>query len=269
MIFTVERDGRILNLTVRPELNREAGYATIGVYVWLEPIVFDLQPGSAADSAGLMPGDRIISADGRDIPHQTALYAVLSEAAGRAIDLEIRREGSSRQLVLDTALMGDGGILGVTFPYVTGRSENVGLFRAAGRGMAQTIGTFGDILRGLRMLFMGISLQNAVTGPAGIIMRTGEVIQSSFSQGFGPGMLWTFRFLAFISISLAFMNLLPIPVMDGGQIILHSVEIIQRHPVRPGSVYRYQIVGTIIVVFILVAASAGDVMRAFSGSGGG
>ncbi len=269
LTFLVDRDGRRRELTIVPRLDKDAGYATIGVYVWLEPVIYELEKGSAAEQAGLMIGDRIEAVNGRKINHQSDFYAAIDSPETSVLEIKVRRNGSTRMVNLDTRRLEVNGFTGITFPYKTGRSENLNLFQAIGRGAVRTADTFGDILRGLRMLFMGISLQNAVTGPAGIVFHTGEVIQSSFSMGFGPGMLWTFRFLAFISVSLAFMNLLPIPVMDGGQILLFFVEIVQRHPVRPGSVYRYQFVGTIIVLLIFVAASAGDIMRFVSHINGG
>jgi regulator of sigma E protease len=87
------------------------------------------------------------------------------------------------------------------------------------------------------------------------------VVVKGFSHGFGPGMLWSFEIMALISVSLALLNLLPIPVLDGGQTLLFLTEIIRGKPTNPRSVYRYQIVGTIIVLIIFIGATMNDFMH--------
>jgi len=73
--------------------------------------------------------------------------------------------------------------------------------------------------------------------------------------------LWSFELMSLISVSLAFLNLLPIPVLDGGQILLFLLEILRRRPASPRSVYRYQFVGTIIVFIIAITATTGDILH--------
>lgn len=111
------------------------------------------------------------------------------------------------------------------------------------------------------MLFLGTKPQNVVSGPIRLISDTGAIVAEGFRGGFGPGMLWTFELLAIISISLAFLNLLPIPVLDGGQIILFIFELLQHKPIGPKTIYRYQVIGTIIVLFIAMAAIVNDIIQ--------
>ena len=134
------------------------------------------------------------------------------------------------------------------------------LFQSLARGVTETRDTLVSTLNGLRMLFRGIRIQNAVSGPIRLISDTGSVVAEGFKTGFGPGMLWSFELMALISVSLAFLNLLPIPVLDGGQILLFLVEGIRNRPMNPRSVYRYQFAGTIIVLIIAIAATTGDLL---------
>ena len=262
--FVVERRGRGVELTVIPELDRESGTARIGVSNWVDPVIQDVIPDSAAAAAGLKAGDRIVSVDGQEIRHSVDFREAMNAASDSVVPLEVLRQGKTVHLELDSSLAGPEHGLGLILDFKTVRSRNLSFPAAFRKGVGEVFRVLASTWRGLRMLFMGIQVRNAVSGPARLVSDTGALVLSGFSLGFGPGMYWTFRFLAIISVSLAFMNLLPIPVMDGGQILLFVTEWIRRRPIHPGSVYRYQFVGTIIVLIIFVAASAGDVMY-FSG----
>ena len=110
------------------------------------------------------------------------------------------------------------------------------------------------------MLFGGIRVDRAVSGPIRLAWTAGSVATSGFGEGFGPGLRYTFQFLAFISVALAFMNLLPIPVLDGGQILLFLFETVRGRPLAPKSVYRYQSIGTMIVFALIFFVIAADVL---------
>jgi regulator of sigma E protease len=129
------------------------------------------------------------------------------------------------------------------------------------KGGEETLDTLFSTLKSLRMLFMGIELQNAVSGPVRLITDTGAVVAEGFRNGLGPGLLWSFELMSLISVSLAFLNLLPIPVLDGGQIVLFTYELIRNRKLNPKAVYRYQFIGTIIVLLIALAATTGDFIQ--------
>jgi regulator of sigma E protease len=88
----------------------------------------------------------------------------------------------------------------------------------------------------------------------------GEVAAAGMSQGIGVGLRITFQFLAFISIALAFGNLLPIPVLDGGQIVMYLYELISRKPLSPKQISRFQTVGAVIVLGLLGLAVFSDLL---------
>ena len=87
----------------------------------------------------------------------------------------------------------------------------------------------------------------------------GEVASQSFNQGIGRGFLIVFRFLSMLSVALCFMNLLPIPALDGGFILVSVAEMIAKRPVRPKFFYRYQIIGFAILFTILILTLFNDV----------
>lgn len=253
-----ERDGQDVHLTITPELNRESGVALIGVLNWVTPIVAKLESGGGAESTGLRTGDRILSINGNETAHTVAFYRHLEEIGNQPFELEIFRDGETVLLNAENAGQLSSGL---NFQVITVRSEQLNGLQALRRGFRETFETFSSTMKGLRMLFMGIKFQNAVSGPIRLISDTGAMVAEGFRSSFGEGLLWSFELMSLISVSLAFLNLLPIPVLDGGQILLFIIEIFKRKPINPRSVYRYQFVGTIIVLAIAIAATTGDLIQ--------
>ena len=256
--LTVDRQGSETTLFITPELDRESGAAIIGVLSWIDPVVEAVAEGSAAQSAGLQRGDRILFSNGSPTPHTVAFFSSLPADAPSSVPIVVERNGERLEMVLAAE---PGASPGIAFHLITGRSPRMTGPQALAEGVAGTVDTLVSTLKGLRMLFLGIEIQNAVSGPIRLISDTGAVVAEGFRSGVGPGLLWSFELMALISVSLAFLNLLPIPVLDGGQILLFTAEIVGRRPIRPKSVYRYQFVGTIIVFIIAIAATTGDVLH--------
>ena len=109
----------------------------------------------------------------------------------------------------------------------------------------------GLTFKSISLLFKGINLTNAVSGPVRITVMLGDTVQSGFSAGFRTGLVSTLNFLALISVSLFIMNLLPIPILDGGLVLFAVIEAIIRKPVHPKIMYYTQFIG-IVFIFILL-----------------
>jgi regulator of sigma E protease len=247
------------------------GAAIIGVLNWVDPVIGEIDPESPAALAGFRSGDRIRSADGIPLPHTAALNHVLGNLPDSQTTLIVENSGESREIVLKKN--GAGDFTGVfrrepgpssrtdVFRVESGRSAKLGIFGSFSRGIEETYLAWSSTWKGLGMLFRGADIGTSVSGPFRLISETGSVVVKGFSHGFGPGMLWSFEIMALISVSLALLNLLPIPVLDGGQTLLFLTEIIRGKPTNPRSVYRYQIVGTIIVLIIFVGATMNDFLH--------
>ena len=151
-------------------------------------------------------------------------------------------------------------ILGVAFQTLSVKSPDLNIFQAIGRGVSESVRILAVSVRGLRLLFRGVQITSAVAGPVRISYFIGDVATSGFALGFGAGVLALSNFLALLSVILFFMNLLPIPILDGGQIILATVEWVRGRSPRPKAVYRYQLVGSVVIVGILFVALFGDIL---------
>ncbi len=87
------------------------------------------------------------------------------------------------------------------------------------------------------------------------------MIASATSQAAEQGLMWLIRLTAFISINLCVFNLLPLPVLDGGLLVIHGIEGIRRRPLNPKFVERFQMVGLFFIVFLMVFVTYHDVRR--------
>ena len=252
----VERDGEQRVLTVTPSLLPDSGAGYIGVYPWLEPVVDQVLADSPAETAGFLPGDTIVSVAGKPVPH-TLEFSRLIDESGETATVEVERDGARVDLVVTPD---DEGMVGLTFRQLLVPTPDLNLFQAVGRGTTESFRTLGMAARSLRLLFQGVNITSAVAGPVRISYFIGDVATSGFSLGIGEGLRSLATFLALLSVILFFMNLLPIPVLDGGQLVLVVIELIRRKPPRPKFIYRYQMIGSVVIVAILFFTLFSDIL---------
>lgn len=258
LLFTVVRGGATIEVPIEPALVTDSGAGQIGVYPWVEPRVAEVAADSPAAIAGIMPGDRIVAVDGARLDHSIAIDNAIRRAGTRTVTLTVLREGSEREISLVPGAENERiGILYETFQFHTPRYGPLGAlaegFRTSGETLALTI-------HGIGLLFRGVDLNRALMGPVRITYLVGEVATESLSSGLGTALLSFFNFLSLISITLFFMNLLPIPVLDGGQIVLNLLEIFGRKPLNPRLVYHYQLIGNIIIIGLMFFAFFNDIV---------
>lgn len=262
--FTIQRaaDGgmQTLVLPITPELDKNTGAGRIGVYAWVDPVVDTVAPGSAEAIAGLRKGDRLLSADERPIRNSMDFYQAL---ASKPQKVNLTYERAGQQTSVPLILMYDQkGLpkLGLGFASLVFRSPRLGLGGALGKSVEETWNTVTLTVKGIGLLFQGINLRNAVAGPLRIIDFIGSAATSGFQIGFGVGLVAFFRILSFLSVVLFLMNLLPIPAMDGGQIVLFVVEIVRGKAVRSRLIWRLQLIGFSILIILFLVVTFNDVL---------
>ena len=260
----IERNGEQKQIFIVPEMDRSTGAGRIGISAWIEPVVERTAPDSPGALAGLKENDTIIEIEGIPISHYLELYSYLMERPGR-VTLTYLRNGSKEETVLVPGYDEHGTPdLGISFKPIRVATPSISPVEALQKGVTETFTTFILTLRGLRMLFSGVDVGQAVSGPIRITYFVGEVASSGFQEGIGAGFSAVFRFLSLLSVALCFGNLLPIPALDGGQIVLTVAELIKRSPVSPKTFYRYQTVGVVIIMMILFFTLFSDITYLFS-----
>jgi regulator of sigma E protease len=258
--LTVQRDGQTLSVPIVPELDRQTGAGRIGVYAWNDPVIGPVAKDSAAWRAGLREGDRILSANGTEI-HFTVAFAKVLANKPPEVDLRYERQGKRYSTTL-IPVYGEQGTaqLGFEFQLGTYPSPHVGFFGAVARGAEETWQTLVLSVKGIGLLFRGINLRNAVVGPLRIVYYAGSVATQGLSLGIGQAAVNYFRFLSLVSVVLFMVNLLPIPALDGGQILVFLVEIIRRRPVNREVIARIQTIGFSVIILLAVVVTFNDLL---------
>jgi regulator of sigma E protease len=254
--LVVARDGTELGITVTPYLDKNYGAGFIGVRPWIDPVVASVSPNGPAGRAGVAVGDRLVSLDGKPVRHMAELEALLATASTKAV-LTVERAGKTLEMpvVLDGA---PTSLLGLGFARTVHVTRSANLGAAVTDGMAKTWSTFAESVKALGLLFRGVNVLQAISGPARITYFAGKVAVDSVAQSGAGGLATFFDFLAFLSIALFIMNLLPIPALDGGMIVLFIMEIIRNRPLRTKTVYRFQFIGMAFILALFLLATLSD-----------
>lgn len=228
-----------------------------------EPVIGEVTMGSPADRAGIEPGDRILSAAGTRVETWTQFVDIVRARPGESIDLIIEREGQQIALAAEAASERDLneqlerveiGRLGVALQQETAYRK-MGAGAAMRYGVATTWETSTTIVNLVGDLFTGQASPRSLGGPLAIGQLSGQAAR----YGFETFLHW----MALLSVNLAVLNLLPIPVLDGGQLLFIGVEAVRGRPLSIEQRIRLSHFGLILVVGIMVWAITNDFLRFF------
>lgn len=227
------------------------------------PAVIDVvQPDGAAAQAGLLPQDSIVAANGNAIDDWRQIVAVIRQSPSIPVDLVIERQGKQLPIVIvpaakdgEQAVIGFAGISAqsVDFPENMLLSYRPGLFEAAGSAFTDTYDLGLLVLVSMYKLIVGDIALGNISGPIGIVKVAG--------QSAAAGVLAFLSFAAYLSISLGILNLLPVPVLDGGQAVFLCIEGLVRREV-PRYVQEIAMrFGIVALVSLMVLATIYDIYK--------
>jgi len=218
-----------------------------------------------ADIAGLKTGDRITKINKKDIAYYYDIQKNIGTNAKKELPITVDRDGELIQLSITPLMEEDTGrgIIGI-YPYnneiISFRTPKLSIPAAIVTGVKESYETLILSVTSLRLLFQGINLTKAVSGPVRITYMMGDVAAQGFNQSIGTGLYIFVNFISLISIALCVMNLLPLPILDGGMIILFLIEMIRRKPAHPKAIAVFQTCGMVIIFSLFVFALFGDIM---------
>ena len=237
---------------------------SIALEPYASPVIGVITPGQPADQGGLQVGDSVIAAGGRPVSSFTDMVSQVSASAGKPLELDVVRSGETRRLtVVPVAteverIDGRGadtlGRIGAG-ARTQFRHEELGFREAIAEGAHLTWEAAGAIFAVVQGLFEREVSMNQLGGPIEIAKQSYRAARDGIGTLLG--------FLALISINLAVLNLLPIPVLDGGQIVLQVAESVKGRPFSART--RQAILGTgvVLVLLLMLVASYNDILRIF------
>jgi regulator of sigma E protease len=251
---TVEREGRKQNLSLRPFSATELKIGISGLVPDLPAEVGRLKPGFPAEQAGLKVNDRILSVDGKTVYHWNQFSSLVRDSKGRKLSLVIERDGTRRTVVIEPREDGGRHVIGVE-PVVRLVFKKHGFFESIKLGFDKTV-------ESVDLTF--ITLKKLLTFNLSIKTLGGPVMIAQMSgQAAAAGLSTFLSLLAMISISLGVLNLLPIPILDGGLILFLIIEAIRKKPLSRRTMEIAQSIGAAALITLIVVVSYNDIMRMF------
>ena len=254
----------IESLPVAPLLDytvlRDGREVTVSAPVPYPAMIGGVTPGSAAIDADLKVGDVIVSVDGIEMNAFSELRSYVGTSDGAALQLEIWRDGATMTVPLQPRRMdlplADGGfetrwLIGITGGMLfQPATETPGLWQSISQGAQQTYFVIKSSVSGLYHVVMGSISSCNLRGPIGIAQTSGEVASQGISN-----FIW---FIAVLSTAVGFLNLFPIPVLDGGHLVFHAYEAVVGRPPSDGAMRILMAVGLALLLGLMVFALSND-----------
>jgi regulator of sigma E protease len=260
----VEREGRTLVVPVTlasqelsDKFGNKAKVGDLGVEM-LPAVVGGFYGDSPAEKAGLAVGDRILAVNGTPVSGFADIPRLIRPNAGRTVAVTVRRAGTVRTIPVaitegsvpdEQGRMQKVGQIGVR----AGRLDKVGPLRAVGLGVDQSVKVMGTMVTGIVQIFTGERSVRELGGPVKIAQYSGQ----QFSLGWEAFV----SFAALISINLAFINLLPIPGLDGGHLAFYAAELVRRRPLGVRSQEWAIRTGVALVLGLMIFVTVNDLAQ--------
>ncbi|MEX0945443.1 MAG: RIP metalloprotease RseP [Balneolaceae bacterium] len=258
LTFLVRREGELLTINTPPDfldlINREGGF--IDLNNTLPSKISRVMPGSPAEEAGITNGDQIVSANGEPIQYWVQIVEVIRNADGptnievlrgnEIVQLTVEADPETNQIGIQSYQASD------LFDY---EIKTYGIAQSVVVGFSRTNETFFGIIKGIGRLFSGdISIRENLGGPVAIANITKEATDRGGMEGF-----WNIT--AFLSVTLAIMNMLPIPALDGGHFMFLVYEGITRREPPPKVRMGLQQLGFIFLIGLFILITFNDILR--------
>ena len=246
-----------------PDLISELGILKFEIPALIASVV----PGQAAEAAGLGPGDQVLSVNGQDVRGWMHWVELIRSNPEVPLEVSVLADGQTRNVALQPKALrlDDGTIIGSIGAYVDAvslqqsvppeyrREVRFGPVAALGAALVETWEKIVFVLESVKKMIIGLISVKNINGPITIAQVAGETATHGLEVYLG--------FLALLSISLGVMNLLPIPLLDGGHLLYYLIEAVIRRPVPPRIQSLGLQVGLLIIAGIMVLAFYNDMTR--------
>lgn len=209
--------------------------------------------GGALQNVGLVTGDKILSVNGQATDTYTDIATIISQAASEAstapsFDLVVEHEGTEKSLTVTAEKVDDSYRIGISPILKTGFLDKIiGGFQQAGATAVIVVTALKNLIANFDVKQLG--------GPV--------AIYSVSNQAAANGWVSVFNLMAMLSINIGIFNLIPIPALDGGKIVMNILEGIRRKPLKPETESYITLAGVAIMVVLMLVVTWNDIMRVF------
>ena len=250
----LRRDTGVRTVQVTPDAQTAWSLGDLGVLPDESPQVVSMSSttSSAAQEAGILVFDVIEAVEGREVTMES-LVAAINASPNSPLTLRIRRDGVRRDIVVTPQLVDGVGLIGVALNAFEVRLVEPGPFEAFTMSLEQNYATLGQLFQTLWGLLTRETSPSQLAGPVGILQLSGQAVQVGWIVFFG--------FMSMLSLNLGILNLLPIPILDGGHIFIMAMEGISRRDFSVRLKERIAVAGAVLLLTLIVTVTYNDLTR--------
>jgi regulator of sigma E protease len=249
----VERGGRSLELKAVPAAVGKYTLGDLGLLPEMHPQITSLQHGAPGYEAGLRPGDIVMAAAGERDVSQKRLVELIRASDGKPLPLVIKRNGVEQEITVTPRHLGDTVMIGAQLNPFELRTVEPGPFEALKMSLEQNWTWARLIVQTLGGLFTRETSVKQLMGPVAIADLSGTAAEQ--------GWLQLFSLMAMISLNLGLLNLMPIPVLDGGHIAILALEGVSRRDFSMKVKEKMLLAGFVLLLMLMVTVIYNDLMR--------
>jgi regulator of sigma E protease len=262
---TLPREYRLQLADWRFDVEAQSPVSALGIQMWrpeIPPVIGQILPEGEAARAGLLPADHVMAIDGVAVANWIEMVERVRTAPGKPLTLTLRRDERILDVVVTPAVRDvDGDVVGyigagvasVSWPEEQQRIIHYSVFESIPKAIAQTWQMITLILDSIGKMLEGVISVKNLSGPITIAKVAGASAES--------GVEAFVSFLAYLSISLGVLNLLPIPMLDGGHLLYYAIELVRGRPVSERIQNAGLRLGMAILFTLMAVAIVNDVMR--------
>jgi regulator of sigma E protease len=257
--FQVTRSGTFVPLTMNPKGGALEGLQSVGLLPRQEAIVGALAPGMPAQAAGMEVGDRIVAIGDTPISSWYDLKSIIQQGIGESQVFTLERHGQVLNLSIKPIRDESNGaefLIGIA-PHQESVFKRFGFIDAFQAGAGRTVELIELTLVFVQKMVAGHVSAKSIGGPITVVQIAGQAAQTSLSS--------ILTVLAFLSIQLGILNLLPIPILDGGHLFFNLYEVVFRRPLSLRAREIAQQVGLLLIISLMILAFYNDIVRIFFG----
>jgi regulator of sigma E protease len=254
----VERAGALVPLKVDvPEKSVDL-MSVVGYPAMKDVIAVSVQPGYPAVKAGLRVGDQILAVNGVENPNPALMLQLIRDSGSKPVQLEVRRNAKEFTIVVQPKFAdpGDGGgtrwVIGAFFDTGDTYRRSFTILQAAHESYLDNENMVSKVLEVLAGLFSGKVSIKDLAGPIGIVVISSQVAKSGAAD--------FIHFMALLSINLGILNLLPIPILDGGHVLMLAIEGTLRRELSLAAKERFVQVGLVFLIAVFAFVMYYDVV---------